>query len=120
MLIVTNNKMLIDSDFDGVSVDYSDVDSLTLLYRIRDKIHKGWVILSHPLSGSIKPNENPYKSILIKEGDGKLDYKSLEIIENSIETFLKFKKIGMKQSKMSVVDEDYSLIDYTLISSCFK
>ncbi len=118
MVIVTNNKKVHRELSNKIDIEYHDVDSLELLSIIRDKIHKGAVLLTHPLSGSIKPNENPYKSILIEDKIGSLDYKSLEIIENAIATFVKFKKMGIKPIKTDAVDEDYSLIDFTLISSC--
>ncbi len=118
MVIITNNKKVLDEINSEIEVVYHNVDSLELLSIIRDKVHSGSVLLSHPLSGSIKPNENPYKSVLVDEKVGNLDYKSLEIIENAISTFVKFKNMGIKPIKTNTIDEDYALIDFTLISSC--
>ncbi len=118
LTIFTNNIMVLQKLSDKTDVEYFDVDSLEILYKIRNKIHNGAVLLSHPLSGSIKPNENPYKSLIIEDKEAGLDYKSLEIIENSINTFLKFKTIGDKVCSDQNADKDYALIDYSLISSC--
>ncbi len=119
MLVITNNKKVKEELNHKIDVSYHDCDSLELLYMVRDKIHRGAVLRSHPLSGSIKPNENPYKSLIIDDKVGELDYNSLEIIENAIETFMKFKNMGTRTSHAKNADEDYSLIDFTLISSCF-
>ncbi len=115
--IITNNRTVSDEKFIGYLIEYHDVDSLDILYIVRDKIHEGAVLMTHPLSGSIKPNENPYKSILIDDVKGKLDYKSLDIIEKAILVFKKFRAMGIKVVDDYDVDKDYSLIDYTLISS---
>ncbi len=117
MLIITNNKRVLDELGSEKNIEYHDIDALELLYIVRNKIHTGSVLLSHPLSGSIKPNENPYKSILIDEKVGKLDYDSLMTIENSINTFIKFQNMGLKISSEKKAQEDYALIDFTLINS---
>ncbi len=117
MLIITNNKKVLDELGSEKNIEYHDIDALELLYIVRNKIHTGSILLSHPLSGSIKPNENPYKSILIDEKVGKLDYDSLMTIENSINTFIKFRNMGIKVSSEKKAQDDYSLIDFTLINS---
>ncbi len=53
---------------------------------VRDKVHEGHELATHPLSGSVKPNETPYKTIMISEKKGVLDFNSLKIIEDSIAT----------------------------------
>ncbi len=116
-LIITNNKILLEKDFADIELKYVDVDSLEILHIVRDEIHKGALLLTHPLSGSVKPNENPYKSIMIDKKTGHLDYRSLDIIEKAIMVFKKFNKMGVKRVEAEGVEEDYSLIDYTLISS---
>ena len=85
------------------------------LCKVRDMIYEGHKLLTHPLSGSVKPNETPYKSILVAKKTGKMDVQDASIIENSIITADKFsvKFPEMPQS----VREDFQLIDSTLIRS---
>ncbi len=118
MTIFTNNIRVYEELSKKINVEYHNVDSLELLCKVRNKIHMGAVLLSHPLSGSIKPNENPYKSLIIEDKEGCLDYKSLEVIENSINTFVKFKVMGNRIHSTTEANKDYSLIDFSLISSC--
>jgi hypothetical protein len=48
-----------------MEINFIETDMTGVLVYVRDKIHKGHKLLTHPLSGSIKPNESPYKSVLI-------------------------------------------------------
>jgi len=84
---------------------------------VRDAVHMGAKIVSHPLSSSIKPNESPYKSVVISADTGLLDYKSLEIIEGAISVL---KRLGGKNRDYSEsVLEDFRIIDLeSVVSAC--
>ena len=113
--IITNNPLVMENLAGGHNVTYLDVSYEEVLLEVRDRIHQGAQLLSHPLSGSVKPGETPYKSVLVSKTKGKTDIESLEIIEKAIETCTKF-PIKWKDFKDEVI-EDFKLIDYTLISS---
>ena len=85
---------------------------MDVLVRVRDYIHKGHTLLTHPLSGSVKPGETPYKTVIISESAAVLDADSLRIIEESIITARKF---PMKIMFSEKVLEDFRLIDFGLI-----
>ena len=63
--VITNNPLVKERLSNKIDVEYYDVEYISLLIKVRDKIHIGHKLLSHPLSGSIKPNETPYKSVII-------------------------------------------------------
>ena len=88
------------------------------MIKTRDKIHEGYELLTHPLSSSVKPNETPYKSIIISDVKGNLNYDSLVLIENSIITFDKFKKLNFKLSDKVI--EDFKLVDLTVLESALN
>lgn len=121
MIIITNNNMvdrLVTScDKEFITGSYGDV-----LIRVRDLVHKGHKLLSHPLSGSVKPNQTPFKSIIIKKEAGQLEPESLQIIEDSIMTYEKFMKIPYEFK--TVMDEqiadDFREVDYRLIAGALK
>ena len=82
---------------------------------MRDRIYKGHELLTHPLSGSVKPNETPYKSIMISEDVRGLDVSQMRIIESAIQSCKKFQ---FKSDKYAPeVYEDFRVVDLTLISS---
>ena len=96
-------------------IEFHDTDYLGVLKIVRDKIHLGHRLLTHPLSGSVKPGETPYKTIVISAGKGNFDVEALQIIEDSIQTCLKFTTSGVKKSRNPELLSDFQLIDYDLI-----
>ena len=61
----------------------------------RDLIYKGYTLVTHPFVGGIKPNQTPYKTVVLLEGEG-VDIDSARTIGQSIlitEKFLKIKAI---------------------------
>jgi len=86
------------------------------MYYARDKIHEGHKLLTHPLSGSIKPGQSPYKSVVISKEKGELDIESLRIIEGSI-AVAKRQVAEKEEPKWSKeILEDFQLIDLDLIA----
>ena len=119
MVVFTNNPMVRDalSQRDGCKVHYAPVSYRQILCLARDAVHQGHKLLTHPLSGSVKPGETPYKSVAVSQEKGLLDLSSLSLIENSIVTCDKF-PIRSK-SKDPSLQEDFQLVDLSLIMSIF-
>ena len=119
IIVVTNNPLVKKNYEKNVFIEYYEVDLLSLLEKVRDKIHLGYKLLTHPLSGSVKPNETPYKTIIISKED-KLDNDSLVMIENSILTtkkLLSYKKTPNWQQKIL---EDFQVVDLSLIQGVIE
>ena len=120
-LILTNNP-LVPACMEGkglYTIDFRpELSFREVLVLARDKVYAGHTLYTHPLAGSVKPNETPYKSILVGKTTGKMDPQDASIIENSIITADKFsvKFPNMPQS----VREDFQLIDSTLIRSALS
>lgn len=115
--IITNNPLvkarheealLLDTDYAGV------------LLRVRDLIHQGHALLSHPLSGSVKPNETPYKSVLISKVPGTLHTESLLLIEQAIRMTADFQKHKQRRLHEESLQDDYMTVDLSLIESAMK
>jgi hypothetical protein len=89
---------------------------MDILKNVRNNIHDGHKLLTHPLMSSVKPNETPYRTICIsKEKLCEVDLQSLTIIEESIistEKFLNDFKTPVWNEKILL---DFQLIDYDLI-----
>ncbi|OPJ55781.1 GrdX family protein [Alkalithermobacter paradoxus] len=119
MIILTNNPLVKEKLSEKVIVQYIDCDYISLLTKCRDYIHKGFKILTHPLSGSIKPNETPYKSIAIKEGS-QLDMDSLLLIEKSIDTANKFNNNFKTPDWNQTILDDFQVVDLDLIKNAIE
>lgn len=94
---------------------FFDEDMAGLFVKIRNAVHEGWILRSHPLSGSVRPSETPFKSVLMEKGSG-LDFPSLHLIEAAIATEKK-----TRETRQYVLEEasreDAMLVDFTLICS---
>ena len=116
-VVITNNlkvKQKYDKEY---NVEFVDGSLLDVLIMVRDRIHEGHKLLTHPLAGSIKPNETPYKSVLISCNKGDLDLDSLLMISSNIETVQKFINIKRPIEWKEKILEDFMVIDLDLISS---
>lgn len=115
-MIITNNDWVYNKFKDKYNVLFIDGSYRDVLIKVRDKIQVGHELLTHPLSSSLKPNETPYKSVIISEKEGKLNYDSVYIIENSIIVFDKFNKDKLINLTQRII-EDFKLIDLTVLES---
>ncbi len=118
LLIVTNNK-LVDSEFENVKY-LENYKYLEVLMYCRDEIHKGYKLLTHPLSGSVKPNETPFKSVVLSDEKGSLDFESLDIIENAITTTKKFLNNSEIRDWPERILYDFQIIDLGLIKGALN
>ncbi len=120
-IIITNNKMVYESynkDFECIySDDYTYRD---ILESVRSNIHRGSKLLTHPLSGSLKPNETPFKTIMISREADSFDFEGLKIIEESIIVFEKFYKDKETIDWAERILDDFRVIDYSLIENVIK
>lgn len=114
-VIITNNPLveqILSRDF---NVRMLDTDLRGVLVYVRDQVYAGHALLTHPLAGSVKPNETPYKSVMISEKPVGFDAEQGEIISNAIAVCDKFKPIGWELNQRIL--NDFQLVDYTLICS---
>lgn len=117
-ILVTNNSYVYDKYKDRMEFIFKeDFNYIQILEFVRDKIHEGHSLLTHPLSGSVKPNETPYKTIMISKKKGSLDESGLSILEESILTARKFVTIKNTPNWTENVLEDFKVIDLSLIEN---
>lgn len=120
-VIITNNKSVYEKYNDKFEFVFNeDYSYRDILDMVRAKIHEGYELLTHPLSGSIKPNETPFKTIIISKEKGKLDYQGLNIIEESIMAFDKFYQNKKIPNWTERVLDDFRVIDLSLIENVIK
>lgn len=120
LFIVTNNDRVLDKYHD-YNIKYIDSESMyDVFITARDLIHKGYKLLTHPMSSSLKANQTPYKSILmLKKNDG-INFEDLQLIENAIENYNKFIKNRKLTDWPENIKNDFKTVDMSLIESCFS
>lgn len=118
MLLLTNNEKFkqIENELNSnkLNLEYQDITYIEILEKARDLIHKGYKLLTHPLYGSVKPNETLYRSVVLEEAE-EFDIQSLLLIEEAIVTAEKFKKNKMTPNWTESVKYDFRVIDFDLI-----
>ena len=121
IVLVTNNSLVVEKYSEKIEIcnleNYTFVETLEF---VRDKVHGGHKLLTHPLSGSVKPNETPFKSIVIGKNKGKVDFDSLNIIEQSIAAANKFIHGRKTPNWTDKVRDDFRLVDSTIIGSAIN
>ncbi|WP_242858311.1 GrdX family protein [[Clostridium] symbiosum] len=121
--LITNNE-LVKERYGAygkvLNVEYlEDAGCLDVLIKARDAIHGGSRLETHPMAGSIKPNQNPYKTVMIS--DGKVDPEEFQefitVMENSIMTCRKFLMEKPLPEWNEKLKKDFRYIDQSLIES---
>lgn len=116
-IVVTNNPSVSEKFSSDYTVEYFELPYKELLEKVKRYVEDGHKLLSHPLSGSVKPKETPYKSVLLSKDKDEIDIKSLKYIINSLDSCDKFDKINLCNNK---ADEDFQIVDLSLISSALE
>ena len=121
-VILTNNPLAEDEFKETHNVEFVDGKLIDMLIKARDMVNCGAVLLNHPLYGSVKPNETPYRSLLIKcpaePADGSFpaaDPESVRLIGNAVNAFRKF--IVKKEITNPSLLEDFQVVDLSLLKS---
>jgi hypothetical protein len=101
-------------------IEFINGAPIDLLYLIRTEILKGFKLITHPLSSSLKPNFSPYKTVFLTlESENGVDDESLHIIEKAIE----YTEDLMKNQGIPNWDKeslkDFQLVDLDLIKDLF-
>lgn len=111
--VLTNNPLARDRY--SPICEYRECTVEEIFVAVRDAVHKGAVLISHPLAGSLKPNENPYKTVVLSRRKGPLDQHSLSLIEGAVAVL---KKMPVKDRTYGPqVREDFMVIDLDLLNS---
>ncbi|KRM94707.1 hypothetical protein FC24_GL000276 [Loigolactobacillus rennini DSM 20253] len=84
-------------------------------------IDKHWTLLTHPLSGSLKPNETYYRTVFLDNTHLQyIDMQSLEYIEAAIRVYDKFMRDKPRPQWPAKVLADFAFIDFDIAQSTLQ
>ena len=112
--IITNNPLVVRCLGDYYQVDYREISFREILVKVRDMVYEGYELRTHPIAGSVKPNETPYKSIVVTKEKKGFNMEHANMCANALITFDKFTPIGWTLPERIL--QDFQLIDYTLLA----
>lgn len=114
--IITNNPA-VETRYPEVA-DCRPGTVLDIFTAVRDAIHQGAALISHPLAGSVKPGESPYRSVMLSTRRGVVDLGSLSIIEDALAVLAR-----MPERQRPYTDrmlQDFQVIDLDLMQSAMQ
>ncbi len=116
-LILTNNPLVLQC-MEGrglFTIRFQpELSFREILVEARDMVYAGHILYTHPLAGSVKPNETPYKSLIVSLSPHGFDAQHGELMANAVAVFDKFKPLDRDLPEH--VLKDFQLIDYTLLA----
>lgn len=118
---ITNNPMLVGRGFSAL--EYYDTDVLGLFNLILPEVAAGFRLLSHPLSGSIRPDITPYKTVLLSGTPGQVDEFSMQLINKAVryaESLYQLRETPLFKLCTEQMRKDFQLIDMCLIERALE
>lgn len=118
---ITNNPMLLDKGF--YSLEYYATDVLNLFLKIEKEVACGYRLLSHPLTGSIRPDITPYKSVILSGRPGTVDQESVRLIDRAIsytEDLYQLREIPLCRLWNEQAKMDFQLVDLFIIERALE
>ena len=123
-LIVTNNEQIRDAyrDHPLLAVEYLEGKSfLDVLVCVRDYVHQGWKLLTHPQASNLKPMQSTVKSVLITSAGGVQPRENdIEMIEGAIAGYQKFSRGKALPAWPDAVRRDFCTIDRSVLESAIN
>ena len=112
--LVSNNEELCREVRTGRFVKGSSLD---VLVCVRDGVHRGDRLLTHPLCGNLRPYQQPFRSVLIEEHPGELvDLDSLSMIEQAVAVYKSCEgRLLIPEELDDDTRADYAFIDAELM-----
>lgn len=115
--LVTNNPRVYEKYKDETNAEllhsYEEV-----LLRVRDLVYDRHVLLTHPQASSLKPNQTPYRSVVVYPKGEEDNMKDIMLIEKCIETFRQWQDIAPTPEHYDEkVAYDFQTIDLSVIDN---
>ena len=114
VVLITNNPNLHQAVPAGRLIEGSSLD---VLLSVRDAVHMGALLLTHPLCGNLRPYQQPFRSALIEEKPGALvDLESLSMIEEAVLVYRSCEdRLLYPYMLGDATREDYAFVDCELM-----
>ena len=118
---ITNNPLLMDKGF--TALEFHNTDVLGLFRIIIPEVAAGYRLLSHPLTGSIRPDITPYKTVLLSASPGAVDPVSLQLIDRATgyaERLYRLRETPLYTQWDARTREDFQLVDLSIVEQALE
>lgn len=116
-VLITNNDRVYEKYREKMRVillkTYEEV-----LIRLRDMVYDRHILLTHPQASSLKPNQTPYRSVVVYPQGTEDNMKDIMLIEKCIETFGQWQNIAKTPEDYDEkVADDFKTIDLSVVDN---
>ena len=116
-VLITNNDRVYEKYKDQLQVillkTYEEV-----LIKARDMVYDRHQLLTHPQASSLKPNQTPFRSVVVYPKGEEDNMKDIMLIEKCIETYDQWQEIAATpHNYQKSVAEDFKTIDLSVIEN---
>ena len=102
---------------EDADIKYIDGGVEAVLAKVRDLVHIGYPLISHPLPASIQMLHSPYRSVMMGAAPGELDPAHVAAAEGCLE---KHRRCMRREPIAGAACEDYMWIDAQHLIAGFK
>lgn len=119
-LIVTNNPMAAERFAGrGRVCFYPEESYRDILRRVRDLVYVGHRLRNHPLYGSLRPHETPYRTVVLSEEAMAPDGEECTILSDALTLTAGFTLPDVQAMDRDIL-RDYQYIDCDLVSAVWR
>ena len=84
-------------------------------------MHTGWELLSNPLYGNFKPNQQPYRTLVLRKGQSSAaDMESLSLIESAMGIYRNAPVVRLPEDMPEDTGGDFRYLDFKLMEETFR
>lgn len=120
LLIITNNELVkkeLKNNFQVILLEGSYLD---VILDVRNRLHLGNKLVTHPILGRLRPAETPFISVAIEPNSGNTHEDSIYAIEYAIGQYknnVKEKDLLRQKNYINKILTDYITIDFQLFKN---
>lgn len=116
-IIITNNDRVFEAYKDEMQVILKQTYEEVLI-ATRDMVYDRHILLTHPQASSLKPNQTPYRSVIVYPGSGKDAMKAILLIEKCLEVYRRWQEIAPSPASYpKKVEDDFKTIDLSIVQN---
>ncbi len=116
-ILITNNERVYEKYKDTLTVIFEESYEQVLI-RTRDMVYDRHILLTHPQASSLKPNQTPYRSVIVYPQGTDDNTDAILLIEKCLETYRRWQEIAPTPEKYDdKVAYDFQTIDLSVIDN---
>ena len=116
-IIVTNNDRVAEKYKDVTNIEMCETYEEVLL-KTRDLVYNKHILLTHPQASSLKPNQTPFRSIIVYPKGEDDNIKDVMMIDKCIQVYNEWQEISPSpEAYKEKVANDFKTIDLSVIDN---